>query len=530
MERAGLRRPWLLALGLALAPSLFLLVFFAWPVASIIGRGISPEALDVLASSRIWRIVGFTVMQATLSTLLTLGIALPASYALHRLRFPGRRILLAMATVPFVLPTVVVGLAFRALLPSEWIGGLPAILLAHVFFNYAVVVRVVGGLWGRLDSRYVQVARSLGSSTWRAFWTVTWPLLRPAVSAASALVFLFTFTSFGVVLILGGPSTVTLEVEIYRRTAQQLDLASAATLTLLQLLALVLVLWVSSIIQRRAAQQRVLVVGIPTRPRGAGERLVLAWTVSTIFILLVVPLLALIVRSLRVAGGWGLQWWTSLASIDAGTTRQVAPLESLAVSLRTAVMATILSIVLGGLAAAAIAYSRRGGRVLDTAVMIPLGTSAVTIGFGLLIAFAVPPLDLRGSWIIIPIAHALVAIPLVVRIILPVARSVDPRLRAVSRTLGATAARAWWDVDRRFLTRPAAVACALAFAVSLGEFGATAFLARSDTPTLPIQIMRLLSRPGEQSLGAAMALATILMVLTAVVMLAVERWRPEGSL
>lgn len=526
MERAGLRRAWLLSLG----PALFLLLFFAWPVATIIGRGLSPDALDVLSSARTWRIIGFTVLQATLSTLLTLAIALPAAYALHRLRFPGRRALLALATVPFVLPTVVVGLAFRALLPADWIGGLPAILIAHVFFNYAVVVRIVGGLWGRLDPRYVQVARSLGSSRWRAFTTVTWPLLRPAVAAAASLIFLFTFTSFGVVLILGGPSTVTLEVEIYRRTAQQLDLSAAAALTLLQLVALGVVLAVAAAIQRRAAQQRVLVVGIPVRARGIAERLLLAWVVSTIMVLLVTPMVALVVRSLRVAGGWGLQWWASLGSIDAGTTRQVAPLESLAVSLRTAAMATLLSIVLGGLAAAAIAYSRRGGRVLDTAIMIPLGTSAVTIGFGLLITFAVAPIDLRSSWILIPIAHALVAIPLVIRVILPVARSVDPRLRAVARTLGATAGRAWWDVDRRFLTRPVAVGAALAFAVSLGEFGATAFLARSATPTLPIQIMRLLSRPGEQSLGAAMALATILMVLTVVVMLCVERWRPEGSL
>jgi thiamine transport system permease protein len=510
---------------LGLVPAAFLLIFFAWPVANILARGASAQGLALLGRPRLWQVVEFTLVQAVLSTVLTVLVAMPGAYVLNRYAVPGRRVLLALVTVPFVLPTVVVGLAFRALLPASWIGSLGVILLAHVFFNYAVVVRVVGGLWGQLDPRYAQAARTLGASPWTVFRTVTWPLLRPAVLAAAALVFLFTFTSFGVVLVLGGPGTTTLEVEIYRRTAELLDLPGAAVLAVLQLCLLGAVLTVaarlqagSAVAQRlRAPSRRTL-----TPPVTAGQRALLAGVLATVVVLLGLPLVALVLGSVRVRDHWGLAFWRALGSVDAGTTRFAAPLDSVRVSLQYAVVTAVFSVVVGGLAACAVAYGGRAGRVLDAAAMLPLGTSAVTVGFGLLITFDRPPVDLRGSWIMVPLAHTLVAVPLVLRTVLPVLRSIDPRLRQVAASLGARPVRAWASVDLPLLRRVLAVGAGFAFSVSLGEFGATAFLARSDTPTLPVQVVRLLSRPGEVPYGAAMALATLLMVVTAAVVLAAE--------
>ncbi len=513
---------------LAIVPVGVLLAFLAWPVAVLLAHSLSGRSVEVLQQPSVWRVVGFTLGQALLSTLLTLAVALPGTFVLHRYAFPGRRALLAVATVPFVLPTVVVGLAFRALLPPSWVGTLGVILLAHVFFNYAVVVRVVGGLWAHLDPRYEQVARALGATPWRAFRTVTWPLLRPAVAAAAALVLLFTFTSFGVVLVLGGPTTVTLEVEIYRRTAQLLDLSGAAGLALLQLGALGVVLLVSARLQARVAvAQRLRTDPAETtvRPRRPGQLVLLGGVLASIGVLLVAPMVALVYRSVRVGDGFGLAWWRALADVDAGTTGFSAPLAALRVSLGYAAVATVVAVVVGGLAACAVAYARRGASLLDAGLTLPLGTSAVTVGFGLLLAYGRPPLDLRGSWGMVPLAHALVAVPLVLRTVLPVARSVDPRLRQVAATLGAAPLRTWATVDLPQLARALGVGAGFAFAVSLGEFGATAFLARADSPTLPVQVVRLLGRPGEQSLGTAMALATVLMVVTALAVLVTERLR-----
>ena len=232
----GVSRPvrWLLAA----VPLLFLAIFFVYPVLSIVGRGLAPDwhlDLDPVArvatDESLRHIAWFTLWQATLSTLLTLAIALPGAYVLARFEFRGRTVVRALVIVPFVLPTVVVGSAFVGLLgpggPLAALGleqSLGAILIAHVFFNYAVVVRTVGGLWAHLDPHQEEAARMLGASPMRAFREVTLPALRPAIAAASAIVFLFTFTSFGVILILGGVHYSTLETEIYRQTAELLNL------------------------------------------------------------------------------------------------------------------------------------------------------------------------------------------------------------------------------------------------------------------------------------------------------------------
>ncbi len=517
---------------LGLVPVAFLVVFLAWPFGSVLARGWDPAGLAVLGRPSTHAIAWFTLWQAVVSTGLTLVAGLPIAYVLHRYRLPGRRLMLALVTVPFVLPTVVVGTAFRTLLPTAWNGTVAAILLAHVFFNVAVVVRVVGGLLGTLDPRYDQAARTLGATPWHAFRTVTWPLVRPAVLAAAALIFCFTFTSFGVVLVLGGPTHPTLEVEIYRRTAQLLDLSGAAALAIVQLLAVVLVLVVAARLQARLAVSQRLRPGAEVlgRVRGLGPRLLVGVAVVEV-VAITLPMLALLLSSLRVRDHWGLAWWRGLFAAPV-TTRDVDIGASLRTSLGYAAATVVVAVVIGGLASCAVAYSRRGGRTLETWLMLPLGASAVTVGFGLLVAFSRAPLDLRGSWFLVPLGHALVAVPLVIAVTLPVLRSIDPRLRQVAATLGASPWRTWRTVDGRALARALAVGAGLAAAVSLGEFGATAFLARTSEPTLPVVVVRLLGRPGEANVGEAAAASTLLMLVTAAVVLLADRWRSDraGSL
>jgi thiamine transport system permease protein len=518
--------PW----ALAAVPAAFLAVFFAWPVASIIGRGFTFGALgDVLTDPGIRSVAWFTVWQATLSTILTVAIALPGAYVMARYSFPGRRVVLALVTVPFVLPTVVVGAAFLALLPDSLHDTVWAVLIAHVFFNYAVVVRTVGTLWAHLDPHMEDAARVLGASRWRAFREVTLPLLQPAIVAAASIVFLFTFTSFGVVLILGGPRHPTLEVEIFRQTAQAFHLDTAAALAIVQLLAMTLLLaWWTRGQERRSLSLRLQPSAITAvHPRTVGQRLLLGVNLAIMAVLLGLPLARLIERSFATPSGYGLGFYRALGSAGAGTTRVVKPLDTVITSLRFALVATLFAVVLGVLAACAIAYGRGAWRrrLLDTGLMLPLGTSAVTIGFGLLITMDRAPLDLRGRWILIPIAHTLVAMPFVVRSLLPSIRAIDPRLREAASLLGASPRRVWREVDLPMVSRAALVGAGFAFAVSLGEFGATTFLYRSGTPTLPVKIQQLLGQPGAVNVGQAYALAAILMVVTAVVMLVVDRFR-----
>jgi thiamine transport system permease protein len=511
-------------------PGAFLAVFFAYPVVTIIGRGLWPGGHldlspigDVLGDSAYRGIVWFTVWQAALSTALTLVLGLPLAYVLARYRFAGRSIARAFVTVPFVLPTVVVGSAFLALGvgPSVF-----AILLAHIFFNMAVVVRAVGGLWAHLDPRQEEVARMLGATRRRAFTSVTLPLLRPALAAAASIVFLFSFTSFGVILILGGPTRATLETEIFRQTSELLDLRTAAALSIVQLVAVVALLVVVGRLQGR----RAIALGlrpsaeVARPPRTAGERAFVIGTLGLAVAFLGAPLAVLIARSFDTVGGVGLDFYRALGTVHAGSVLFVPPTDAIRNSLLYAVAATAIATVVGGAAAFAVARHRRG-RALDAALALPLGVSAVTLGFGFLIALDKSPLDLRTSWLLVPIAHALIAIPFVVRIAAPVLRSIDPRLRETAAVLGAPPRRVWREVDLPVVTRALLVGAGFAFAISLGEFGATAFIARPDRPTLPVLIFRLLGQPGAQNFGAAMAASTILMVLTATAVLAIERAR-----
>ena len=511
-------------------PVAFLVAFFVYPVATILGRGLWPDGHldlsplgDVVGDAARRDIAWFTVWQAPLSTVLALAVGLPGAFVLARYRFRGRALVRALIVVPFVLPTIVVASAFLALGVEPSLG---AILLAHVFFNYAVVVRIVGGLWAHLDPHQEEAARVLGASRVRAFAGVTLPALRPAILAAASITFLFTFTSFGVILVLGGPTRSTLETEIYRQTAQLLDLRTAAALSILQLVAVVVLLIAAGRFQgRRDVALGLRATSDTARPvRSLGDRALLGANLTLMLALLGVPMAVLLARSFATANGPSFGFYRALGELRSGSVLFVPPVDAIANSLLFAVVATTIALVVGGLAAFAVVRHRRG-RALEAALALPLGISAVTVGFGFLIALDEGPLDLRTSWIIVPIAHALIAIPFVVWLIAPILRSIDPHLREAAAVLGAPPRRVWREVDLPIVGRAFAIAAGFAFAISLGEFGATLFIARPERPTLPVVIYRLLGQPGAQNFGAAMAASTILMALTVIAILTAERVR-----
>jgi thiamine transport system permease protein len=526
---------------LLLAPPLaFLACFFAWPVVNIVGLGLRPDGRwdlhqigDVLGDDDLRRVAWFTLWQALASTVLTVIVALPAAHVFSRYEFRGRRTAQSLATIPFVLPTVVVGAAFLALLGPRGAMGVRldgtvwAVLLAHVFFNHAVVVRTVGGLWEGLDPTPVEAARVLGASPWRAWCSVTLPALRPAIQSAALVVFVFTFTSFGIVQMVGGSQHATLEVEIYRQTAQLLDLPVAAVLSLLQVGTVGIVLVVQDRVARRWIGAGSLAVPSRLAVTTTRQRLWVGANLAVLGLFLATPLVVLVERSVRTSSGHGLANWRALGGRTAGSGLFVSPLDAIANSVRFAVVATVLAVGLGALAAVALARSRgRLGRAIDAVLLLPLGTSAVTVGFGFLVALD-EPIDLRSSPWLIPIAQAVVALPFTVRTITPVLRSIDPLLREAAGVLGATPWRTWWEVDRLFLRRSIAVAAGFAFAISLGEFGATTVIARADRATVPVVIGRLMGRPGALNSGQAFALASILMVVTGLSVWLVDRRRRE---
>jgi thiamine transport system permease protein len=508
-------------------PLAFLGLFFVYPLAAILDRGLhgaGDPPLDVLTDPLTREVVWFTVWQALASTALTIALAAPAAYVLGRYRFRGRSIVSAIVVVPFVLPTVVVALAFLAILPYGVERGWAPILVAHAFFNVAVVVRIVGTFWANLDPRVGEAAATLGASPAQRAREIVLPLLAPALAAAGAIVFLFSFTSFGIVLILGGPRYATVEAEIYNQAVRLFDLRAAAVLSLVQLACVVAAVWVATRLERRLVvagglrAERDTLRSVRTRR----DKLVVAASLGGLGLFLGLPLAVLVERSLAVGDGHGLDAYRALA--EPTSVLLAAPWEAIVNSLVYAAAASVIAIAVGGLAAFAVADTR-GSRLLDLLVLIPLGASAVMLGLGFLVAFDTPPLDIRAAPWIVPVVQALVAIPFVVRIMVPTLRSIDPRLRDAAALLGASPGRVRREVDLPIVARGLAVAAGFAFAISLGEFGATVFLARPDRPTLPVAIFRFLGRPGEVNVAQAYALAVVLMVVTVLSVLLVERVR-----
>lgn len=528
----------LLWVAVAAVPVAFLAVFFAYPVGAILGRGLSEgSALDVWRRRSTGELVTFTVVQAALSALLSVIVGLPAAWAVARGDLPGRRVVRALLVVPFVLPTLVVGAALDATFVRFGVDGrdgfhlehtLAAILLAHMVLNVAVVVRIVGSHWALLDPRSEEAARVLGASRWQVLREVTLPRLGPSIWSAAGIVFLFCFTSFGVILTVGGPGRPTLETEVWRYATQRTDIPTATALALLQMVVVVGLVAAVGWAERRAGAGATRVR--PARRTGPRRRAVAVAALAPAALLVAVPLGVLLERALAVGDGYGFDHFQALAEpSDRGLV--VAPLDAVRTSLLYAAVAMVLALVVGGLAAAVIVHAGRvGGRALDVFLMVPLGTSAVTLGFGLLIALDEPPLDLRSSRAIVPVAQALVGLPFVVRALVPALRGLDPRPREAATVLGARPWRARWEVDVPLLARTLLVGAAFAFAVSLGEFGATSFLARPDAPTVPVAMFRLLGQPGESLRGQAMALGVVLAALTTLSVLVIERLRPRDAL
>ncbi|NQW22895.1 MAG: iron ABC transporter permease [SAR202 cluster bacterium] len=512
------------------------------------GYGLEPFRVllnDPYYLGRIW----FTIWQAVVSTLLTLVVGLPAAFLFARYEFPGKSLLKAVSTLPFVMPTIVVAMGFTALFGSQGIvnsalmtvfslddppvritNTLTIIFMAHAFYNYAIIVRIVSALWSNLDPKLEHSAKVLGAGPIRTFYHVTLPLLLPAIISASLLAFAFSFTSFGVVLILGGPQFSTLEVSIYELTAKLFRLPLAGALAVIQLAFTYLFLLLYSRFQEQS------VVPVNLMPQEATSRRAKSWrdkvfVLGMVLVLLTMlsPLIALVVRWITLDGGFGTAQMANLFSDERGSYFHLSPVTIIWNSLRFALMTVVISLVIGTIISYFISNSKRHWRTIaDALVMLPLGVSAVTLGFGYIIALGRPPLDIRGSWIILVIAHSLVAYPFVIRSLMPVLKGMNPNLKEAAALLGATPARVFLLVELPLIAPALLVGATFAFAISMGEFGASLILVRSEFTTMPVAIFRFLGLPGEANLGMALGMSCLLMAVVALGFVAIERFRYKG--
>ena len=545
-------------------PLAFLLIFFYQPLLAIFRLVFSAQfsqGWKLFRWSQITKPLAFTLYQATLSTVLTLVLGLPAAYLFARFDFAGRKFLRVLITIPFILPTVVVAVAFNTLLgPRGWLNlglmslfnlstppihmlnSLSAILLAHIFYNTSIVIRMVGSNLSRLRQNLPLAAQNLGASPWRAFKEVTLPLLMPSILSATLMVFLFDFTSFGVVLMLGGPQFSTLEVEIYNQAMNRFNLPVAGLLSIVQLAFTLLV----SVLINRSKQPRYGKAALASESSGLREaetrweKIFVIVMVVVLLLLMVTPTLSLLTRSFftfdaargergELKTGFTLRYYRELFENREQSLFYVPPILAIRNSMIYAGITMLLATVLGLISVYAIQKSGKLSRLLEPLIMLPLGASAVTLGLGFLIVFGGTVLTQGRFQALIPVAHTLVALPMVIRTLLPALRGIPENLRLAAKSMGASPLRVFREVDLPVLFRAIAVSLLFAFTISLGEFGASSFLSNTAMPTIPVAIYRYLSQPGALNYGQALAMSSLLMVVCVAGSLIIEQIRLPGE-
>jgi thiamine transport system permease protein len=515
--RPSLTRKLLWALPLS-----FVAVLFYWPIIRITSLGFSGDWLSTLFSPRNIEIIWFTLWQAGLSTLATLAIAIPGAYLLYRKSFRGQLAVRALITVPFVLPSIVVAVGFTVFrnIHNFWVDlgfdflSNPVfwIIAAHVFVNYSIAVRTIGGVWALIDLETEEAAELDGAGRLRTVLAISLPQLRPAIFSATALVFLFSATSFGIVLVLGGAQVQTIETAIYFAATQFLDLEGAAALVLVQTLITAAAFLVGSSLAKGKVGLEQVFEGAPKPRVDLRDLPATLITTGTVLGLLVMPMLLVFIEAFRVGEGFGFSNFANLSTRGARNLLNISVIDAAANSLRNMTFAASIAFVLGTLVSWLLVRTK--AKLLDLAFLVPLGVSSVVLGFGFLISFDADWFPLRSSWLIVPLAQALIALPMVIRLVFPALISIGKEPIEQASIDGASSWQIWRFIESGMIKGVLLTAFGYAAIISIGEFGASSFLAYGSEGTIPTLLFRLIARPGGQNYGMAMAVSAILIAFS----------------
>ena len=520
---------------------------FALPISSVLTKtGMVPKTMMQLISSPYYRgIIGLTFKQAGLSTLFAVILGLPGAYMIGRLKFPGRRLLKSIGTIPFVLPSILVVLGFilvfgnsglvnslLRLIVSDADGwkilySLRAIVMAHVFYNFPITLRVVGNAWSSLPRNTYLASRSLGASPIRAFFSVDFPRLAPAILNSAVITFLYCFLSFAVIIVLGGgPQLSTLEVEIFRLTKYQFDLSGPAALAIIETtftVAIILALgWTDSRLRRRNLDDSPAVRRELERI-STGKLIAISLYLLPIFVLILTPLLSIIcysflARSTRAGTlALSLNHWRDLLHVNGG----ILSVSMLSI-IRTMLLGSIVAINSTINAALVSWYTTRKKRawILDALMVLPLGVSSIILGLGYLIVIERIPHTTMIRLMTLIGAHTIIALPFAYRIVAGGLKTISPRVLQAARSSGANTVKSFLTVELPMAKQSLITAAVFSLALSAGELSASIILAPNSFTTIPMAIYRMI---GTYNIFAASALGAILICIFLIGFLAIDR-------
>jgi len=547
-------------------PVLFLLIFFYIPLvtmlreAFLIDEQVSLQNFTELLSSPYHRhVIFFTIKQSIISLFFTLLLGIPAAYIFTRFSFPGKKIIRPLFLIPFVLPSIIVALGFILLygqngylnqflsrfnLNIRILYRLEAIILAHSFYNFPIVLKFVSDSWQRINQNYIAAARTLGASKLRIFFRITLPSLIPSIINASVLVFIYCFMSFGIVLILGSVNYTTIEVNIYILINHLIRFPLGMALGSIQLLFSLVFLFLAlksnryylkhlnllDIISQNDAQ-------IPLfKFRGSSFRRNIARVIITAYLLILIviiigPLLATLLFGIRANFQDDLITGGALSSVFdynqiLGSSVATALYNSALIAFSAASFTVILSLLL---TQGIIYLEKRPSKIslaslLELFIIIPLIVSPVTFSLGYLRYIHFGVIDINRLLLIV-FAHTVIAIPFVSRIVLQAIRNIPGNQINIARTLGTGRIGIFFRIILPQIKTRILLAFSFAFALSLGELGAVMMLGRNYV-TIPMAIYRFI---GARRLVPAVNMGILLLVVTFAFFFLIERLSEQNS-
>ncbi|NHJ85281.1 MAG: iron ABC transporter permease [Asgard group archaeon] len=533
-------------LGITL-PIALIALFLLFPVISVFITGFKDETgftfsylRAVLSDTFYYKIFAFTLAQAILSTIVSLLIGIPIGYLFGKYNFPGRKVLLIFFTVPFVLPSVLVGMGFLIIFGEDGLFGAPilSIILAHAFYNIPLVVHYFSSYYQNFDRDLIGAAKTLGSKKFHLFARVYVPIFIQPLLTAALLTFIFCFLSYGIILILGALSLFrTTETQIYSEYLSN-NANVAAILALLQLLVMIaFVIGYLIFTNKRAKKEKSgTTETIPLekinfkeflkKPSGIFLGLVFVFGL----LLELAPLISILIRAPFIAPifdplGNGIRENSllDLLNTDITTSARItlvgAILNTLKFAFGSATLASVFSII----TVIALSASKRKHRNLPLELLtyLPIAISSTTLSLGIMQTFANIPLFTNHPTIFIMISHALLGYPFITRALLNGLNTIDPDIIDSSKTLGAN----WFYKLRKIyipLLFPSFIAgFTFALGLSIGEFTTVNFFAINydNIATLTVVLYRLRS---VRKFALASAVGTILLLISYFSFFAIE--------
>jgi len=486
----------------SVAALFFIGLFCYFPLTRLISLGWGRHWFGLLFTRENLSVAWFTIWQAALSTLIALVLALPSAYVFYRVKFPGSRVLAAIITVPFILPSIVVAIAMKSIWHG---GGIFALIVGNVFMNYGFAARAIGVRWQNSDAGVEEAAKLDGASGWQRYLWITTHELAPAIKNAALLVFLYCTTNFGLMLVLGGGRLHSLETSMYSATSVILDLPRASSYAFLQCLISACLVYA---LRSGLGQQFSMGYQRNARSLSRADAPVVVFVLTSALVLIVLPVATLIARSVSTRAGWDLGRASSSLGISLGQAAMN--------SARNAGVSVAIALIIG------LYLVNQKSPLLRGLFRFPAGISNVALGLGFLVTFTSGLFPLRTSWLVTPLAQSIALIPLVVQIVAPSHAPLVQEYGDVASSDGLDGWDFWWWIKRPLLRQALITALGYCVVISVGEFSAASFLTYGDQATLPTALYQLLSKPGLINYQMALALSILLIVFTTIVMFLVE--------